>query len=266
MKEILYQVTQFPSFQETQYLHQFLQNKKLTAISHRHDFYELVYILEGKVNHCVDEQSIFMQKNDFIILSPQNTHHFLWQSNTMHTFSLSIAPPRFQSFINAYAFEPKYAQIYRSKNMILNKAIESLLFTAIDNRKTVLNILLGKFFAEICAIDEITFDDFVPNFLSKALYNMRKRENLTRGVPAFVQLTGYSHAQLCRLTKKYYGKTPQLLIHEIRMGTIKDYLENTDYSLEVIAEEAGYASMSQFHNAIKAYFHCTPKQLRQKYH
>lgn len=75
---------------------------------------------------------------------------------------------------------------------------------------------------------------------------------------------GYSRAHLCRLTKRCFGKTPYQLMHAARMRIIRESLLTTDKTLETIADEVGYASLSQFYAAVKNHFGISPGEIRRK--
>ncbi len=84
------------------------------------------------------------------------------------------------------------------------------------------------------------------------------------GVQALICLSGYSHAQLLRLMKKYFNITPQKFIYNLRMNTAYKIIKNTDMDFTSVAETIGYSSVSHFCQTFKKHFGVTPSDLRKR--
>ncbi len=260
-----YKSDDIDGFDSSPFLYQFIEGRKLTNIPHRHDFYEIVAVLKGEVTQFIDEHCYNMGECDFVILSPENTHYFLSQSKKIKVFSFSVRKENFLSCLAVTGTEISYAKAYHDIRDDLSESIEKLLHSKNENKTIYLNFLLLNFFEKVFISDTEPKNDNIPDFLLQPIEMIKKNKSFSNGVKNFTSLSGYSHAQLCRLTKKYFGKTPKQILDDIRLEMIKDYLQNTDYTLEILAETFEYSSMSQFHKAVNCFYHTTPGELRRKY-
>lgn len=67
-----------------------------------------------------------------------------------------------------------------------------------------------------------------------------------------------------RLTRRIYDTTPSGIIHQIRLREAARLLAETDQPVFLIAEQAGYGSMSSFAAAFRTHFHCSPREYRTR--
>lgn len=75
---------------------------------------------------------------------------------------------------------------------------------------------------------------------------------------------GLSTRQTERLLQKQYGKTFLRKKTEAKMSAASTLLSETSQSITSIAEALGYSSIEHFSSAFKKYYHCSPRQYRQK--
>ncbi len=106
--------------------------------------------------------------------------------------------------------------------------------------------------------------DLIPAEVVKTIVEMRKEENLREGVPAMERLFNLGRAQLCRLIRRYYDRTPQEEVVHLRLFRAYELLLTTDLSPEEIAERIGYQSLSHFYRIFKAQYGVTPNEIRKK--
>lgn len=96
--ETIYKSEDFEELNRDKYLLQLIENRNLTKIKHRHDFYEIVLVIRGSITHVMNDNPIKMTNNSFSILSPNDTHFFAAQSKDMKVLSLSITADKFNAF------------------------------------------------------------------------------------------------------------------------------------------------------------------------
>lgn len=255
----------YPAFNETGYYYQIIQERPLTKIKHKHDFFELFFLMKGHATHNFDEKIDVVNEYEFVVLSPENTHYFETQSNDIFVFSLSVTPECFSKFIAAFGVSPVYGKAYKVKKQSFVHEILRIP-SALGNTQThLLNAILSDLFSEIIRNNPYKNEE-LPSALQLAIDKFRKSENIGFGVEKLAALAGVSRMHLGRWIKKYYGKTPVAFIHGLRMQLAAEYLEKTSYTVEHIAQILGLSSLSQFYAAFKKQFHCTPNAYRkQKY-
>lgn len=77
--------------------------------------------------------------------------------------------------------------------------------------------------------------------------------------------TNVSRSLLERKFRKFLGRSPQAEIRNLQLKQIKQLLTETDYTLDVVAELAGYQHTEYLHAVFKKSTNMTPKQYRMKF-
>ncbi|MEH7495145.1 helix-turn-helix transcriptional regulator, partial [Neobacillus niacini] len=80
---------------------------------------------------------------------------------------------------------------------------------------------------------------------------------------SLAELFHYSEAHLSVLIKKNTGLNFNTIIKKLKMTSALDYIENTDFSIEDIAERVGYISVDHFSRTFKKYYSKSPQQYRK---
>ncbi len=264
MKTTKYKVEQFHGFKETDYYFQLTNGRKITTILHTHEFYEISILLNGSIVQVVDGREQLLQAGDCVLLSPKNSHTFHSQTENTNIFCLSVTPKKYHEMEKALGVSPTLLTPFKIDIPFYLHHAKRLFFISLEEQIVRLNYLLADLFKTNMPLKKALPMEEYPPFLREALQKIRTPERLEQGVPALLELTGYSRAQLCRLTKSVCGKTPFEILSQIRMEIAKEYLEKSDLSLEKIAELTGYNSVSQFHSAVKAFYGKTPGRLRKE--
>lgn len=251
------------------YLLATVKDRELTKIYHSHDFFELVYIMEGTCVHQINDTLYTMQTGDFVFLRPGDIHCFTSQSKNLHLLGLSIEASEFLRFQNAYGAD--FREKLSDRIMIINygkpfSLLRQWLGTEnikADRRyesKLILTYFINRFLEyNLEMSSEYDLDKF-----SLALKEMKKEPNLRIGLPAFIELSHYSHTQLARLTKHHLGMSPHDYVKELRLATAYDLILYTQDKTEDIAERVGYHSTSHFIQVFKERYGVSPAELRRQ--
>ena len=72
-----------------------------------------------------------------------------------------------------------------------------------------------------------------------------------------------SKTQLYNLFKEVMGMTAIDFLTECRISCAKNYLINSDYSIEIIGEKSGYNTLSAFSRSFKQFTGYSPQQYRK---
>ncbi len=250
------------------YIFQFVKDRKLTAVYHLHDFYELIWFLKGSGTQLLNEKEVFCTKNEIVMLRPGDRHCFTDQSEDIEIISLSVKKEEFELFSRAYSpFLLKH--IDRASAPIRFNSLRALMIDIFFKTpqeitdydcKLLLSCFLNTY---ITATDFLKRDSSLPRMLVLAIEEMKKAENLKRGIPAFIELSHYSQSQLSRLIKRYYGMSTKQYINELRLQAAYNDIILTNGSVEEIAENLGFLSFSHFNKIFKARFSITPSALRK---
>lgn len=90
----------------------------------------------------------------------------------------------------------------------------------------------------------------------------RLEQNDAGSVEELAAACGMSSGGFRRLFREYLGKSPVEYRTELRLGRAQDMLENSDATLEYIAETLGYESAAYFCRVFKKNCHMTPTAYR----
>lgn len=99
--------------------------------------------------------------------------------------------------------------------------------------------------------------------LSCAIFEMKKTENLKRGIPAFIELSHYSQSHLSRLIKKHFDMSLKQYINELRLQRAYSDIVLTRRPAADISDELGFSSFSHFNKIFKAKISVTLAVLRK---
>lgn len=242
--------------------------------NHGHDFYEIIYCTSGSGIHIINEKSYEFGSNSICILRPGDKHYFV-QYDLAEALTICVHIKEFHNFLISYGLEnfvplqcnstedPIFLQIPNTEIHRFRKIYETIIIRETLARTPYLKIFMGNIFG--CIIQEKhTRASAIPDSFRKVLIEMNRSENVKGGVSAFLSLSNLSHAQLCRLTKKYLNLTPNEYITQIRMEYAYSFITSTSMGFEDISDRIGFSSYSHFYKLFKNKYNISPSQLRQK--
>lgn len=261
MTSVLYEFDTILHGEQKNYIFQFVKDRKLTNIYHSHDFYELICFLHGSGTQIVNNEKIMTEEKTVMLLCPGDKHCFVDQSDDVEIISLSVRREYFELLASAYglSFEQHhYTFTFPTVSKLYDICRESRLMSESDCT-LLLSTLLHAY---IHTKDQLRCSS-IPSELINAVEEMKKSENLKKGIPAFLSLSNYSHSHLSRLMKIYYGMGLKSYINELRLLRAYDDLIWTNESVEVISENVGFSSYSHFCKIFKKRFSVTPSSLRK---
>ena len=252
------------------FIFQNIENRKLTDIYHDHDFYEFIIILRGSGGACINEKEYTLTENDIVFMSPSDSHSFLTQSEDLHVISFSVKSCEVEAACTYNGKSVEECFGFKEHPLIFsNMQIQSVLrdiYNNVDNNVSVYEykFLLSYLIKILAVTSEIGVGDECPAVIVNALKEMKKRENLKKGVEAFVTESGFSRPQLLRLVKIYLNMTLYEYVSEQRLEAAYNDLILTKSRPEDISEELGYKSFSHFCQKFKKVYGITPAQLRKR--
>ena len=268
MKTLAYKFDTIRAKKDNQYIFQYIKNRKLSDIYHDHDFYELIFLLHGSCSHLINETEYSAQAQDFFLIRPGERHTFLNQSDSLELLCLSVTQNEFHVLADAYSPdlkemilqspEPIFIPCTQSPELhyIQSKAAAS--YNASDYKLLLFHLL--KIFA-----NHTSSKNDLPKQLQDAILEMRNRENIKRGIPAFLEISHYSQTHLSRILHKYFDMGLHDYILNLRLETAYSDLILTSGSLEEISESVGYNSFSHFNKIFKKKYGITPAVLRKEH-
>ena len=244
--------------------------RKLSDIHHTHDFYEAVLVLVGKMGHEINGREYLQRAGDYVILCPGDSHRIISQSEGTNVICLSVEKDGFELFAKIYDalelcdFSPerevKIYSIGDDFNECTNASEKASGVCGELQCKKLLSVILTNYGEQKSKTSGIC-----GGTLHATAEKMRESENLRKGLPAFLRLSGYSHTHLARLVKCEFGCTLHEYIFKLRLEEAYRRIAFTGEHFESISRNVGYESFSHFNRIFKQYYGITPSKLRKKH-
>ena len=115
--------------------------------------------------------------------------------------------------------------------------------------------------------DQANFDkenQKVPGIVTNALRYINSNYHKNFKINLIAKEFGVTPQYLSNVFKKYIGKTAAQYLWEVRIEKAGQLLCQTELSISEIAYQCGFVNQYHFSKKIKAYYNCSPSELREK--
>lgn len=268
------------------YFYRYLTRRSALTKLHTHNYYEYFFVISGRLIHVINNKKETIEAGDFFFIRPDDLHGYTMledeQFEIINMNISSVEMERFCTYIGKDSMkilleEAPYVKINLSKHQLndLTKEHEKINFYSggdgkVSNflgDKDTLTVHLRFLLAKVMSLFINNFeytktsddeDGVVYTWLTSVMNAMNSLENIKKGLPALLKLSGFSHGHLCVLMKKHFGITPLDFISDLRMIYASNLLENSNLDISTIAEKIGYLSTSHFIKSFKKKYGTTP--------
>ena len=277
MDKILLAKDQLDAICEFRYNECIVQDRDLGL--HRHDYYELIFLVDSPQIHYVNGGRFHLPRNSLIFIRPDDLHDLY--NDTGHNvtvlhlaFSCKMIESLFQFLTPLFPSDSLLQKKY-SPYVILNsvnaktflKMIDELNTIAVEDKitkniamRSVLTQIFSKFFyAAACGKRED-----IPLWLADTCAAMNQVANFSKGLPRMVALSGKTREHLYRSIRKYYGITASNFINDLRLTYIANRLLNSDLPIIDICFDAGFASLGWMYTLFKEKYGVSPAEFKRK--
>lgn len=257
----------------------------INDVTHSHDYFEIYYVFKGNCEFQFEKERRILQEGELCIIAPTSSHNISADDNDSIIICIAIRKSTFDSTfftllsqkdLLSYFFKtmlynktsPNYLLFHTNNSMDIKGIIKSLIM---ENNKgdmyynncsiSWVNILFSTILRNCSETIQFNNYDIGSDFSLILQYIQNNYKTLTLSVLA--EYFHYSEAHLSVLIKKNTGLKFTTLITKLKMEDAKDYLINTDLSIENISEYAGYNSVEHFSRTFKRYFKKSPQQFRK---
>lgn len=252
----------------------YICSKNLRELPHSHKCYELIYVMRGKGELHFDGHAQALEEYEYVAMAAGIEHRVNALTSNTVLCSIYISVEEMDKFLSfferdarnyvALAAEP----LTVSGDFNVRLKVEEI-YSRILKYGDEDNVLCRLFAIEILSgifrrMHRKIRSDEIPRAMIDAIYEMRKMENLQEGVPAMERITNYSRSQLCRLIRRYYDRTPNEYVTDLRMNFAYNLIRYSNMDFETIAESVGYSSISYFYKKFREYYSATPSEIRRK--
>lgn len=247
---------------------------------HLHDWYEMVYVYEGKGSFFIDQTFYDMRQGDLFVI-PGNTIHRAFPDKDTPVTSTAIffSPLLVQhgslgdsfSYLNCFE-QSKQLKNYRySQSAQLQLAIEA----SIEQMQLELNgkrlgyrhsVILNLLQILLVLGREVNYDDVSllpittpePAWLRKILLFIDEDSTKAVSLAALSVRASISPAHFSRVFKQLIGMNLTEYVTTKRIIRAKELLLESDSNISLIAESCGFESLPHFHRMFKRITGLTP--------
>lgn len=241
------------------------------SIPHRHDYFEIILVREGKGEQLIDFSKTGLNENCVYTVYPGQIHHLKREEAE----GLIL---QFKKDIFDFIFPVKYHYLYFPQAGLqldantfnhLYEITESILSLNNEPQLSPLSIHKSYSYLQIVLITLIEQHQYHSSndsgsFGGKFLQLLGQGIKEKRKVADYAELLGVSTDRLTALCKDTFGTTPLRLIHEALILEIKRLMVSGDLTLKEIAFELNFDSTANFSSFVKSATTFTPSELQEQ--
>lgn len=260
---------------EFEYKH-IMQYREAFPLVHNHDYFELFLIVEGTMQHFVNDMTIELQKGHLVFIRPKDVHSFFFEENGCQFLNLAILEKTIKEMFHylgsGYDQNKLLVPELPPTLLLTKKELEEAvaLFDNLNllpvNDKSRLNIelrcILISVFSRFFVIRSRHEEDF-PDWMLKVITKMKQAENFREGNKAIREIACKSDEHISRCFRKYLNQTPTQFINELKLNYAANQVRFSHKKINHIAFEAGFENLSNFHRQFKRMFNITPAEFRK---
>jgi len=252
--------------------------------SHRHDYVELAYVVQGSYTHIVEGKRLTIRKGELLFLSQRAHHEIPPATEEDLMINIIIQPEFFEKIFLIIGeeetplhrflldclckrrWEVSYLHFRVENERFIQNLMENMLETLIygmPNKHNMLQITMGLLFLHLMNhVDALASVQTRDKMAVQVLQYIEK--NYCQGsLQELAQMLSYDFHSLSRDIKQKTGKTYTQLVQEKRLSQACFYLRNTDMSVEEISRRTGYENVSFFYRLFRSRYGVSPRRYRQ---
>ena len=261
---------------------------------HRHDYFQIYYISQGKLKHLINNKEYEVIKGDLFVIPPYVPHSIATFENVnCEAIELEFKPELInQSFASEADLQSFIDFLYIQPFMVNESKVRPRLNLA-DKIETDVESIMNELIREISGKEprfELMFKSLILRLLAlvgrvaaheykasekNALVD-RHRESILKAIKYLeehysekiylndaVKVALLSHTAFCTAFKSVTNKSFTRYLNELRVSKAKEYLKETDVKISEVSSKTGFDNVVHFNRTFKQLLHMTPKEYRE---
>lgn len=257
------------------------------VIAHRHGFFEMVCVLEGRCLHSIERQPETLEAGDIAIVPPGLLHHLTAEPDCV-CLTIKVRSSTFDRAFSALLQEESLLSVYFASNLYAPPSRSALTFHCGQDDFIAQQLLymyrqqqekLAYCDNIIEGILTVLFSYLLQNHQDSIAFSSRTRQidqqlgqvlvylsthyctaTLTNTAQVFFLNPSYLSASLHKAT----GYTFSQLVRGYRLRRAAQLLAQSRMKLDEICEQIGYQDTTQFIRYFKEAYGCTPHVYRRQ--
>jgi AraC-like DNA-binding protein len=243
---------------------------------HKHTHYELQFIIRGKGQHIINDQTYNYQKGDLFVLPPQDYHFFIFNEKTVicivkfHEgfFEDFLQDSDFKQVLNRFSSPNRKILLTGSSRALVIQLME-LIIT--ENRKETAHqtFIIKSSLALVLALMSKDDQQEVQPKLDKtqAILNFIDQHITEKHLLSVEHISNefnISKAYFNQYFSKETGTSYKKYVQQYALNLIAHQLLHSDKTLRQLADEFGYSDESHLSNAFKSQFGQSPSIFKKE--
>ncbi len=241
---------------------------------HGHDFYELMWILEGQALQQVNGDKLRLKRGDLQVLTPQDRHWVRFEPGfSLRYINIAFPAVACEEFLRASGLPPlvgHHRSVDTAKtahlDFLFEQALQSFGISLCTSRLELCQLLTGLFTtlrATPPAESGTRLTQESPHWLQAAcLALLQEPDGLCHGLELLQARAEVSAGYLARTLKAATGKSPTEYINALRLERAAQLLATTNREIAEIALVCGFTQLSYFYRLFKARWGQSPRAYR----
>lgn len=260
------------------YLYTHTLGVQKSIIFHHHEFYEFVYIQEGKAINIIGDNEYALKKGDFSLIVPGESHKLVAERGC--TYRDICIPPKFFeelcSFLHseqclAYITGTETAKKFSCSAQLTLLLEQKLNYLSSKPDKSDLEAKLlassfvNELLLELIPKDNAFFSKDMPEWLHTIILRFQQIEYVSKGISEIIKDINYNEIYINRMFKQYTGKSLRAYLSETKLELSLTYLKFSTHSVNEISDILGFSSLSFFYKQFKNKYNLTPSEYREQF-
>lgn len=255
---------------------------------HRHQFYEIVYQLEGTCTNTINNIPVVMKEGDMCIIPPGPVHTMGIFDNSI-IVNILVKPKAINNLLgellyrnnvitnffeesNEFSYSYNYLLVHTGNDSEVNDLMETLILECFNKdvhtssvRKTLLLLIFNYMLRR--QINNIELSENTNKLQTKvqSICQYLQTSYQTATLENVSKQFNYSPTYLCKLIHSSTGMTFSDILRKIRITKACDFLVTTNKKINDISELVGYDSPEYFNKVFKKYMGVTATEYRASY-
>lgn len=246
---------------------------------HTHQYWEFLFLVQGRLDNQVNGQSFFMKANDGCLVRPQDTHKLISTSsepviilnfmarteyidNLFSAFGQDIS----QCIMHAPSLQIEVDNSLSNRIVSETLQLQSSQLLTVEEKVVRCKVLFTELFLKLMQqriLSNVQRPDWLSNLLVKLATSPCSNETIKKQIADYTQ---YSYPRLAVLFKEYMGCTIWEYTNAKRMERAAEFLKHTNLKILEIANQLGYEEIATFNHAFKRFYGITPTEYKKRYY
>lgn len=239
-----------------------MENSFYDFKSHRHDFYELEYVIEGEGACEINGKSFLLKKGDVSFVTPMDFHSYtggeMFKTVTVH-FQLEALAKELSILSGIEACVINSNNEMREMFIMLPLENESS-----EHRYLALKNIIELIVIMFLRVNRCERKSDMPRDIIEAVGYINRNFTKRLDLKSISEKCNYSTAYFSRQFKKYTGMGFVEYLTDVRVSHAKNILMNNDVSVTQLSYECGFGSIRSLNRAFFNKYGCSPKEYKRQ--